>query len=334
MSAFSSNNAVPNEVSALLSGEGANQGLEDLLTALLASCREIADAMRNGTFSHDNVGTTNAFGDVQLEADLEADAIIFKYLKLSGLVHIGSSEENPTEQLCDHTTGPGFSVAFDPLDGSSIVGANFAVGTIIAVFPGNGLLGRCGNEQSLSIMVQYGPRVTAALAINRSASNVGELHCMELTMLPDRWVVSKANFTIAANTKIFAPGNLRATSDNESYNALVQHWITKKYTLRYSGGLVPDVYHILAKGQGVFSNASSKTAKAKLRLLYECAPIGLIVEAAGGKSLVAPCEAMQSIEPVSVLDVVISDLDKRVGVCYGSEEEVHRFQAHIYGSMV
>ena len=97
---------------------------------------------------------------------------------------------------------------------------------------------------------------------------------------------------------------------------------------------MPDVYHILAKGQGVFSNASSKSAKAKLRLLYECAPIALIVEAAGGKSLVAPCEAMQAIESVSILEVPVSDLDKRVGVCYGSEEEVHRFQAHIYGSMV
>jgi fructose-1,6-bisphosphatase len=31
-----------------------------------------------------------------------------------------------------------------------------------------------------------------------------------------------------------------------------------RYYCRYSGGLVPDVYHILSKGQGVFSNASSK----------------------------------------------------------------------------
>ena len=32
---------------------------------------------------------------------------------------------------------------------------------------------------------------------------------------------------------------------------------------------------------GVFSNAASAAAKAKLRLLYECAPIALLVEAAG-----------------------------------------------------
>ena len=44
---------------------------------------------------------------------------------------------------------------------------------------------------------------------------------------------------------------------------------------------MPDVVHILVKGQGVLSNASSATAKAKLRLVFECAPIAYIVEAAG-----------------------------------------------------
>lgn len=46
--------------------------------------------------------------------------------------------------------------------------------------------------------------------------------------------------------------------------------------------MVPDVYHILIKNKGVFSNVSSAAAKAKLRLLYECAPIALLIEAAGG----------------------------------------------------
>ena len=45
----------------------------------------------------------------------------------------------------------GFSVAFDPLDGSSIVDANFAVGTIMGVWPGNGLLNRKGKEQVNSL---------------------------------------------------------------------------------------------------------------------------------------------------------------------------------------
>lgn len=42
------------------------------------------------------------------------------------------------------------------------------------------------------------------------------------------------------------------------------------------------MYHVLIKGKGVFTNVPSPAARAKLRLLYECAPIALLVEAAGG----------------------------------------------------
>ena len=77
--------------------------------------------------------------------------------------------------------------------------------------------------------------------------------------------------------------------------------------------------------------------KAKLRLLFECAPIAFLIETAGGASCYSPSEldlattASASASPsassplLSILDVPISDLDKRVGVCYGSREEVERF---------
>jgi len=91
-----------------------------------------------------------------------------------------------------------------------------------------------------------------------------------------------------------------------------------------------DVVHILVKGEGVLSNASSVSAKAKLRLLFECAPIALIIESAGGSSCVCPTEVDEPCLPVSLLHVVASDLDKRVGVCFGSTEEVERFKAIIF----
>lgn len=43
--------------------------------------------------------------------------------------------------------GEGFCVAFDPLDGSSIVDTNFAVGTIFGVWPGDKLKDITGREQ-------------------------------------------------------------------------------------------------------------------------------------------------------------------------------------------
>jgi sedoheptulose-bisphosphatase len=240
---------------------------------------------------------------------------------------VAASEENPVETQCG---GSGFSVAFDPLDGSSIIDANFAVGTIVGIWPGNGLVGRTGREQVASLVCQYGPRVTVALALAGPSTASGNTISLELTMLLDRWIVSVPKFEIASKAKTFAPGNLRATSDNPQYRDLVNYWIENKYTLRYSGGLVPDVYHILIKGEGVLSNASSKSAKAKLRLLFEAGPIALIIEGAGGASCLAPIEVEEDVAPVSLLDVVITDLDKRVGVCYGSTDEVERFKGYIF----
>ena len=43
--------------------------------------------------------------------------------------------------------GSGFSVAFDPLDGSSIVDTNFTVGTIFGIWPGDKLTGITSRDQ-------------------------------------------------------------------------------------------------------------------------------------------------------------------------------------------
>jgi len=79
------------------------------------------------------------------------------------------------------------------------------------------------------------------------------------------------------------------------------------------------VYHIFANSKGIFTNVSSPSAKAKLRLLYEVAPLGLIVETAGGV-------AIDADENRSVLDITIDHTDHRLGVCFGSTEEVAKYR--------
>ena len=46
---------------------------------------------------------------------------------------------------------------------------------------------------------------------------------------------------------MFAPANMRAAAGNDEYQRLIQYWMAKSYTLRYSGGMVPDIHHILTK---------------------------------------------------------------------------------------
>jgi len=65
----------------------------------------------------------------------------------------------------------------------------------------------------------------------------------------------------------------------------------------------------------VFANPVSKSAPAKLRLLYEAAPLALVVEAAGG---FAECATG------SILDVTIANTDIRTMVSLGSKSEVIR----------
>lgn len=67
----------------------------------------------------------------------------------------------------------GYSVAFDPLDGSSIIDTNFAVGTIFGVWPGNRLVGVTGRELASAGMAVYGPRTTMTVAGGSSSIRSG-----------------------------------------------------------------------------------------------------------------------------------------------------------------
>ncbi len=61
-----------------------------------------------------------------------------------------------------------------------------------------------------------------------------------------QWLLQRDNISIQ-DKAVFALANLRATAENEEYQQLVQYWMSNKYTLRYSGGMVPDIHHILTK---------------------------------------------------------------------------------------
>jgi sedoheptulose-bisphosphatase len=282
--------------------------------------------------NHTYAGTQNLSGDDQLHLDIDCDNAVFEALRKSNVFSVAASEETPVETNVssgndndDDDESTSFSIGFDPLDGSSIIDANFSVGSIFGIWPGKGVLNRTGKEQVASAVSLYGPRTTLCIALPKSSTNLGKDMVLEVTLTnhSTTWDLSRQSITIQPSGKIFAPGNLRASNDNSKYNALIQYWIQERYTLRYSGGMVPDVYHIFAKSKGVFANVSSEKAKAKLRLLYEVAPLGLIVECAGGMTT-------HEFYDKSVLEEVISDLDKRLGVCFGSSDEVLKYKQFMF----
>mmetsp|Transcript_3452 Transcript_3452/g.9929 ORF Transcript_3452/g.9929 Transcript_3452/m.9929 type:complete len:305 (+) Transcript_3452:96-1010(+) len=279
--------------------------LARVISAIFQAVADVSVALRS-IGSEDADGAVNIFGDRQLKADVAADEIIFRKLRECGAVETASSEENTSMEPMG---GTGYSVAFDPVDGSSIYPANWSVGTIFGIWPGAKLLGVTGREQAAAGFSVFGPRTLIVLARKTS----GGVSTQEFTLLNGAWVVTREALTIPVSKKIFAPANMRAASENEEYQKLILQWMADKYTLRYSGGLVPDIYHIFAKGGGVFCNPVSKSAPAKLRLLYEVAPLAYVVEAAGGAS---------NTGEGSALDMPIATADVRCSAVFGSSVEV------------
>ncbi|PNS19809.1 Fructose-1,6-bisphosphatase, cytosolic [Sphaceloma murrayae] len=293
-----------------------------ILPNLIDCISQIAVVLRK---SHQvsQVGTANAFGDDQLNVDVLSEDIIRDSITSCPSLVTASSEEDPVEKSSSShaetaiDTGASserYTIAFDPLDGSSIIAPNWSVGTIIGIWDGVSALRQDPNKQVAAILGLYGPRTTAVIAIRTDSVST----CFELGIGDGTCEVIRPEVRLSSppfRTRYFAPANLRAAADDEAYLHLITHYISSKYTLRYSGGLVPDVIHALVKGHGLYISPVTEKSSAKLRRLYELAPVALIVETAGGK-------AVDAATGKRILEHVIEDCDERAGIICGNAEEV------------
>ncbi|KAK0661635.1 putative Sedoheptulose-1,7-bisphosphatase [Cercophora samala] len=298
--------------------------LSSVIPSLLKSVSEIAKDLQN---SHhvSAAGTSNTFGDDQLNVDVQAEAHIRHAITSCPTIVTASSEEDPVERPVVHTTPSSsprekYTLAFDPLDGSSIIPSNWTVGAIIGLWDGPSALNSPpATAQFLSILGVFGPRTTAIITIRLpSRPSI----CLEAAFdnLTSTWEVTRPVLSLSTpdpKTKYFSPANLRSASDIPQYASLVSEYIAQAYTLRYSGGLVPDIVHALIKGHGVYLSPVSDRHKAKLRRLYELCPIALVVECAGGKAV-----EFEKGQGVDILAREIKETDERGGIVCGSGEAV------------
>jgi sedoheptulose-bisphosphatase len=307
-----------------------------VIPALTDAIAQVADKLRE---SHQvsQVGSANAFGDDQLNVDLISENLIRDALTQCPAVVTVSSEEDPVERSIQEdatrtASNEQYTVAFDPLDGSSIIAANWTVGTIIGIWDGPTALHTLPRQSLIaSIIGIYGPRTTILVALNipDNPKTCFEVGVYSPTSLNPTSSTTTTNLThpsitlhpaTSTQTHYFSPANLRAASDHPAYAALINHYITSRYTLRYSGGLVPDIAHILTKGQGIYISPTTATSPAKLRRLYELCPIALVVECAGGR-------AVSSEDGEELLGRALEDVDERAGLVCGSPKEVEAAMA-------
>jgi fructose-1,6-bisphosphatase I len=295
-----------------LSREKVDDALGGILSGVCGIFPAVAQTLKSS--AGEGAGTKNVFGENQLAIDVRANALFLDYLKESKDVASIASEELDHEDRGKGTGDAVYSVAFDPLDGSSLVDVNLAVGSIFGIYRGAGFIGRKGGEQVAAIIAVYGPRLTFMVTLGNGV--------FEFLFDEKSGVFNMSGeVKFSGEGKIFAPGNLRACSSEEWYLEALEYWSKNGYTLRYSGGMVPDVNQVLKKGGGIFSYPGYKgKPEGKLRLLYECAPVAMLVENAGGAAVYGkPGEKVGRI-----LEMQIAALDLRTPIFIGTKEEVER----------
>jgi fructose-1,6-bisphosphatase I len=250
----------------------------------------------------------NSSGEDQLTLDVLSDKIIIEQLEYSQLVACCASEEQ--EELMYFPAPRGkYTVAYDPLDGSSLVGANLTIGSIFGIWEGSELVGKKGRDLVASAYAIYGPRVELIVALKGKGVFIFEMNDVGEFML------TQQKLDLKDTSKYFAPGNLRATAIHPEYLKLVEGYIAEGRTLRYSGGMVPDLHHILKKGEGIFTYPGcSKHPNGKLRLAFECAPFAMIFAEAGGLAL--------DVHGTDILDLEIKEQHERTTIFIGSSDEV------------
>lgn len=212
----------------------------------------------------------NSSGETQLQLDIQSDLIIEEELSRVEGVHTIASEEKEHPMVLNEKGH--YFIAFDPLDGSSLVDVNLSVGSIFGIYEGAFTPGK----MVASCYVVYGPRVELVFA---------DEHQVSLYLLQNGEFEFVKHIQLNEKGKINAPGGTQQCWA-PFHKSMIDSFFARGYRLRYSGGMVPDLHQILLKGGGLFSYpGASDKPEGKLRMLFEVFPFAFIFEKAGGKAV-------------------------------------------------
>jgi fructose-1,6-bisphosphatase I len=212
---------------------------------------------------------TNPSGEDQIAADVWADQLFFD--KLSSVDGIGAYVSEEREDAID--CGDGYSIAIDPLDGSSNLASNNSVGTIIGIYDAE--LPASGRGLVASMMVLYGPYTTMAVA-RKDTEVVQEF------LLRDGFSEQWGTFEVSDEQTVVGLAG-KTSERTDEFNAFAKE-LERDLKLRYGGATVADLAQVLEYG-GLFGYpATTSNPRGKLRVHFESAPLAYLVEAAGGGS--------------------------------------------------
>jgi fructose-1,6-bisphosphatase I len=285
-----------------------DRDLTRVICEIATASRYVINAIRTGDLGV--AGTSNLYGEQQLALDVLSDRILRKRLIHSGVISTIASEE--VDEVISVNLNGKYSIAYDPLDGSSLVDVNLAVGTIVGIYRGDDVMQR-GRNMVAALYILYGPRATLVYSTGNGVHEFAMNSLMEYTLVQE-------NLQMQPSGTIYSPGGQRNkyTPGVEKFVASLEQ---KGAKLRYSGGFVPDINQVLIKGQGLFMYPHLQDLpKGKLRLLYELNPMAFLIEQAGGAA---------SNGRERILDILPEGIDHREPVFIGSKNDVAQAEQSI-----
>lgn len=298
--------------------------LSNLLYDIALAAKIIAAAIRRAGLVNilGSAHQHNVQGEEQQKLDVFANETIKNSLNRTGRVCVmGSEEEEDIIPVPPGYSAGKYAVLFDPLDGSSNIDVNSAVGTIFSIYRRVSMTG----QGTVADVLQPGCRQVAAGYVMYGSS----------TMLVYTTAAGAHGFTLdptigeflLSHPMIITPRVGRYYSVNESNFARWEKGVQTAVrgfhgdlpdvmegkNSRYVGSLVADFHRNLIAGGIFMYPADTKNVHGKLRLLYEAAPMAFIMEQAQGSAT----DGLNRI-----LDIIPSQLHQRTPLVIGSREDV------------
>ena len=271
--------------------------MNEIFEAIKESAVKIKDLIDMGDTGKSD--QENSTGDTQLKLDIQSDVIIEDiFSKVPSIKAIVSEEQDEIVHLNDEGE---YLIAYDPLDGSSLVDVNLAVGSIFGIYKND----FTASNIVAAVYTVFGPRVEMVVATD---------DVKLYRLLND-------NFRFVKNLSLDTKGILNAPGSTQScwydhHREMVEDMFKDGYKLQYSGGMVPDLHQILLKGGGLFSYpGTTDKPKGKLRQLFEVFPFAFVYEKANGYAIDGQKRA---------LEVETTHIHDTTPCFFGSKSEINR----------
>ena len=303
-----------------------------LLNNIVTACKEISHLVNRGNLVGvlGSAESENVQGEVQKKLDIITNDIMVNALNWTGhLAGMASEEVDDIITIPDQYPKGKYLALFDPLDGSSNIDVNLAVGTIFSILrcregvdPAPEDFLRKGSEQVCAGFVLYGPSTMMVLTTGHGVNG------FTLDQDIGEFILTHPNMIIPEETSEFAIN----MSNKRFWEPPVQRYIDeclqgtegprgKNFNMRWIASLVAEVYRILTRG-GVFLypfDLRDPSKPGKLRIMYEANPMAFIIEQAGGA-----CSTGRE----RILDIKHTGIHQRVPLVLGSKKEVERIVAY------